>query len=83
LHDAKQTVAKSYGVNYTPEFVVLDSNRKVAYLGALDDKNKPEDATTNFLAAAIDAVLAGKKPATGETLGRGCKIRWNAVSRDP
>lgn len=83
LHDARQTVAKAYGVNYTPEFVVLDGDRKVVYLGALDDKNKPEDAKTNYLAAAIDAVLAGKKPATGETLARGCKIRWNAVSRDP
>jgi peroxiredoxin len=83
LHDARQTVAKAYGVNYTPEFVVLDGDRRVAYLGALDDKNKPDDARTNYLAAAIDAVLAGKKPATGETLARGCKIRWNAVSRDP
>lgn len=76
LHDATQAVAKAYGANYTPEFFVLDADRKVAYLGALDDKNKAEDAKVNFLDAAVDAVLAGKPAATGETLARGCKIKW-------
>jgi len=34
LHDETQQVARSYGAAYTPEFVVLNKERKVVYLGA-------------------------------------------------
>jgi hypothetical protein len=77
LYDPTQQIAKAYGANYTPEFFVLGKDRKVAYLGAMDDKNKAEDATVNYLEAAVAAALTGKPAAKGETLARGCKIRWN------
>ena len=35
LYDESQKIAKDYGATYTPEFFVLDGERKVAYLGAL------------------------------------------------
>jgi peroxiredoxin len=76
LYDPSQKIARDYGAMYTPEFFVLDGDRKVAYLGAFDDKNKAEDAKEQFLFAALDAVLAGKAPPKGETLARGCKIRF-------
>lgn len=76
MYDPTQQIAKKFGADYTPEFFVLDKERKVVYLGAMDDKSPPADATTSHLEAAVTAALAGKKPETGETLARGCRIRW-------
>jgi peroxiredoxin len=78
LYDPSQKIAKDYGAIYTPEFFVLNADRKIAYMGALDDKNKPDDAKIPYLSTAIDAVLAGQAIATTETLARGCKIRFNS-----
>ncbi|MDX1948280.1 MAG: redoxin domain-containing protein, partial [Pirellulaceae bacterium] len=36
VHDETQQVARAHGATYTPEFVVLDKDRKVVYLGAMD-----------------------------------------------
>lgn len=82
VHDAGQTVAKAFGAQYTPEYVVLDRERKVVYLGALDDKTKAADAKVNYVEAAIDAALAGRVPEVRETLPRGCKVRFNRARRD-
>ena len=77
LYDPTQEIARKYGANYTPEFFVLDKDRKVAYLGAMDDRSPPAAAGTVFLDDAVEAALAGKKPATAETLARGCRIKFN------
>ncbi len=78
LYDDTQQIARKFGATYTPEFFVLDKGRKVAYLGAMDDKSPPAEAKLHHLEAAVEAVLAGKPAPTGETLARGCKIRFNA-----
>jgi peroxiredoxin len=77
LFDPTQEIAKAYGANYTPEFFVLNKERKVVYLGAMDDKNTASEAKLNYLEEALTAALAGKPLEKGETLARGCKIRWN------
>src|SRR5262245_47170410 len=41
LYDETQKISKRYGATYTPEFFVLDKDRKIAYLGAMDDKSPP------------------------------------------
>jgi peroxiredoxin len=76
LYDKSQKIARDYGASYTPEFFVLNKERKVVYMGALDDKINPADAKVNYLVAAVEAALAGKKPATGETLAHGCRIAY-------
>jgi peroxiredoxin len=76
LFDETQRVARKFGAEYTPEFFVLDKERKVVYMGALDDRDDPKLATRDFLEEGVQAALAGKKPKTAETLGRGCKIRY-------
>src|ERR1700730_5001264 len=43
LIDESQKIAKDYGATYTPEFFVLDKNRKIAYMGAMDDTNQAEN----------------------------------------
>ena len=76
LADPDGKVAMAYGAIYTPEFFVLDKDRKVVYLGAMDDKNDAASATVNYVEKAVEAALGGKKPEKAETLGRGCRIKF-------
>src|SRR6185436_8649710 len=76
LHDETQQVAKSYGATFTPEFVVLNKERKVIYLGAMDDSPDGKKITKRYLEDAIAAVLAGKQAPTMETPAVGCAIRF-------
>ncbi len=77
LHDAsKQQVARSYGATYTPEFVVLDKDRKVVYLGAMDDSPNGKKITKKYVEDAVAAALAGKSPSTTETPAVGCAVRY-------
>lgn len=81
IFDETQQLARDYGANYTPEFFVLDRDRKIAYLGAMDERTPPAEAGLKYLENAVDAVLAGRKPEPAETLARGCRIRFNRAKR--
>jgi peroxiredoxin len=81
LYDETQKTARLYGATYTPEFFVLDRDRKVAYMGAMDDKTQPGEAKVNYLADAVEAVLKGQKPGVTETLARGCRIAYQRSRR--
>lgn len=76
LIDETQKIGKAYGANYTPEFFVLDKDRKIVYMGALDDNLDPALAKANYLEAGIAAALSGKKPDKQETVARGCRVRY-------
>jgi peroxiredoxin len=77
LHDAKQQVAKAYGITYTPEFVVLNKERKVVYLGAMDDSPElKKPVTKRYVEAAAGAALAGKTPEVTEMPSVGCLVRY-------
>jgi hypothetical protein len=45
-------------------------------MGALDDNTDPTKVKVNYLEAAVEAVLAGEKPAVAETGARGCLVRY-------
>ena len=81
LFDESQNIAKAYGAAFTPEFFVLDKNRRVAYMGGMDDSSDPKRVKTHYLEPAIQAVLAGEKPETAETVARGCRIRYVSKRR--
>lgn len=76
LYDESQKIAKAYGAIFTPEFFVLDRDRKIAYMGGMDDNSNPNQVMSNFLSPAIEATLAGKAPEVKETVARGCRIRY-------
>src|SRR6478735_11682103 len=76
LHDESQQVAKSYGATFTPEFVVLNKDRKVVYLGAMDDSPDGKKITKRYVEDAIAAALAGRKPEIAETPAVGCAVRY-------
>lgn len=78
LSDESQKIAKDYGALFTPEFFVFNKDRKIVYMGAMDDSNDPAMVQQKYVAAAIAAALTGdaEKPTFTETIARGCRIRF-------
>ena len=76
LFDETQQIAKKYGAMFTPEFFILDADRKVVYMGGMDDNSNPKLVKETNLEPAMAALLIGEKPPKTETLARGCRIRW-------
>lgn len=78
LYDASQDSARDFGAAVTPHFFLLDQDRKVVYMGAMDDSPLSEGEVQNaYLQAAIDATLAGETPETAETKQKGCGIKYD------
>ncbi|MFN0015925.1 MAG: thioredoxin family protein [Saprospiraceae bacterium] len=77
LYDETQEIAKAYGATRTPHVYLLDKDRKVRYIGAIDDNHEePSAVKEKFLENAVDALMAGKEIATTETKAIGCTIKW-------
>jgi peroxiredoxin len=77
LHDEAQTVARAFGAVCTPDIFVYDADRRLAYRGRIDDSWKDESKVTRReLAAALDALLAGKRPSPEQRPSMGCSIKW-------
>lgn len=81
LYDQTQQIARDYGATYTPEFFVLDRDRKIAYMGALDDSPDASKVQKQHVADAVNAVLAGRTPTVTETVAIGCRIRLERQRR--
>ncbi|HVJ82281.1 MAG TPA: thioredoxin family protein [Planctomycetia bacterium] len=81
LFDESQKIAKDYGALFTPEFFVLDAARKVVYMGGMDDSSVIGNVKEKHLDAAMEALLAGKKPPQAETPAIGCRIRYAKARR--
>lgn len=79
LFDDGQKVYPVYGATRTPHVYLLNKKGKdyiVEYIGAIDNNYKDASAVTEtYLADAIDALLAGKKPSVTETKAIGCTIK--------
>jgi peroxiredoxin len=76
LFDESQKIGKAYGALFTPEFFVLDKDRKVAYMGAFDDNVEPTKIKHAHLEPAVQAVLKGAKASPAESQASGCLIRY-------
>lgn len=77
LHDETQEIARAYGAQRTPEVFLFDQQRTLRYHGAIDDNYEDPGAVKHrYLAAALDAVLAGKAAPVAETPPVGCTIKW-------
>ncbi|HEY1380926.1 MAG TPA: thioredoxin family protein [Gemmataceae bacterium] len=81
LYDETQKIAKDYGATTTPEFFVIDRDRRIAYMGAMDDVNPPRSESKHYLDDAVRAVLDGRKPPVAETPARGCAVRFARPKR--
>ena len=79
LYDDTQEIAKACGATRTPHVYLLDKNRVVRYIGAIDDNH--EDATEvkeKYLENAINALRNGQPIAVPQTKAIGCTIKWKA-----
>lgn len=76
LYDDTQKIAKDFGAQFTPEFFVLNAERKVVYMGGMDDSSEPEKVTKTYLEPAVEATLKGEKIEKAETQAIGCRVRY-------
>ena len=82
LFDETQEIAKKYGAGYTPECFVLNKERQVIYMGAMDDSPDAEKVKTQYVELAVTAAQAGKLPTKQETVAIGCRIRIERSRRN-
>ena len=77
--DSGARLARQLRVRVTPEVVVMQSDGRVRYQGAIDDwyvslgKHRSE-VTQHYLCDALDAVLAGNDVAVTRTDAVGCLV---------
>lgn len=71
-----ESVARAYGPVATPHAFVFDFQRKLRYVGAIDDSERVQHVERHYLRDAIDALLAGKEPAVTKTKVVGCSVKW-------
>ena len=83
LYDETQEVARAYDAACTPDFFLFDREMKLVYRGQLDDSRPRRGdfgndipVTGKDLRAAMDAVIAGKRPDPNQRTSIGCNIKW-------
>jgi len=77
LMDESQTVGRAYGAKNTPAMVVIGKDGKVAYMGAIDDDSGADaPGKTNYVAKAVDELLAGTSVTNSKTKPYGCHISY-------
>lgn len=77
LFDETQQIGRDFGAIVTPQCFVLDSQRKVRYMGSIDDSPDGRNVQERHLERAIDSVLAGRDPELAESIPIGCQIRYD------
>jgi peroxiredoxin len=76
LFDDGQKIYPQFGATRTPHVYLLDSERKVRYIGAIDDNaQNPSDVKVKYVENAIAAIKAGNNPEPAETKAIGCTIK--------
>jgi peroxiredoxin len=76
LHDSSQKSGHDYDATTTPHVFVLDKDRKLVYVGAVDDNMNAAKVKTKYLAEALDALVDGKEPPKAVTQQFGCTIKY-------
>lgn len=81
LADVSQKVGRAYGATVTPEFFVLNKERKVVYMGAMDDHINPAKVKRTYLDKAVAAALKGEKLEKPETASKGCAVEYKNAGK--
>jgi hypothetical protein len=78
LLDRDQRLLSAVGATVTPEAALLSPDGRLRYRGRIDDRfpalGRRRAPTRHDLAAALDAVLAGRAPAAGVSKPIGCAV---------
>ena len=78
LRDESQEVAAAYRPARTPEVFVFDREHRLIYHGAPDSDHRDPNGAEPYLRRALDAALAGRRPAVAQTPPVGCTIKWRS-----
>lgn len=76
-----QKTSLDYGVLATPHAYVFDADRKLRYVGRIDDSDVKE-VKSHDARNAIDALLAGKPVPVEKTRVYGCSTKWAGKQSD-
>jgi len=76
LADSKHEISPAYGAVRTPHVFLLDQDRKVQYIGTIDDNAKSaDDVKVKYVEDAIKALQNGSKPNPNFTKAVGCPVK--------
>jgi peroxiredoxin len=80
LMDTDGTVGRAYGARRTPQMFIINPQGNVVYQGAIDSIRSADPGdigkADNYVAQALDALLAGKSPSPATTQPYGCGIKY-------
>jgi peroxiredoxin len=80
LNDANGTAGNAYGAVTTPAMYIINTDGKVVYEGAIDNRADTEteslSVAKNYVVQALDEVLAGKPVSEPFTKSYGCGIKY-------
>ena len=80
LLDTDGKVGKLYGAKTTPNMYVINPEGVLIYAGAIDNTPSPNPddikTSTNYVAAALDAAMAGKPVAVKTSAPYGCGVKY-------
>ena len=78
LYDGdKQKVSRAYGPVTTPHVFIFDKERKLRYVGRIDDSERSKRVKSRDTRNAIEALLAGREVPVKKTRTFGCSIKWS------
>lgn len=80
LLDPKGIVGKLYGAKTTPHIFVINPKGVLVYNGAIDDRPSTKRADVkdakNYVTAALESSMAGKKVEIAATQPYGCSVKY-------
>ena len=78
LYDGEtEAMSRKYGPVATPHVFVFDGQRKLRFVGRVDDGENPAKVTVSDARNAVEAVLAGKPVPVETTKVFGCSVKWS------
>ncbi len=73
-----QEMSRKYGPVATPHVFVFDPDRKLRYVGRIDDSEEGvRSGTKHDTRNAMDALLAGRQVPVEKTKTFGCSVKWS------
>jgi peroxiredoxin len=80
LLDPLGTVGKKYGAKTTPHMFIINKEGTLVYNGGIDNKRSTDpndiDKATNYVAKALNELLAGEDVSTKTSVPYGCSVKY-------
>lgn len=80
IADDSGTIGKAYSAKTTPHMFVINKDGVLVYNGAVDSKKTTNvadiESAENYVAKALDEVLAGKEVSNSKTEPYGCGVKY-------